>query len=163
MVRGDSPGDRRLAAYLVPVAGAPEDWLDDVRKRLTARLPDYMVPSSLTVLDEIPRTDRGKLDRAALPAPAQRADRTGTDQEPPRAGLETELAQMWATTLNVTHVGRNQSFTELGGHSLLLMRVLMEVRRRYRLTGIPVGLAGARTVAEMAEMLRQERAEPSDG
>ncbi|MDG4807548.1 amino acid adenylation domain-containing protein [Micromonospora sp. WMMD1120] len=163
VVREDKPGDRRLAAYVVPVDGVSGDWLDDVRKRLVDRLPDYMIPDSLTVLDEIPRTARGKLDRSALPTPTRRPDQTDAALDPPRPGLETELAQLWASTLNVSQVGRNQSFTDLGGHSLLLMRVLMDVRRRYRLAGIPVEMAGARTVAEMAEMLRQEKVEPRDG
>ncbi|MFF6918408.1 amino acid adenylation domain-containing protein [Streptomyces sp. NPDC012466] len=131
VVREDRPGDQRLAAYAVPVAGrAPEpaDW----RRLLAATLPAHCVPASFTPLDALPLTANGKLDRTALPAPLTPADDTAHPE--PAAGPEEEtLRQVFADVLGLgggARIGGSSDFFALGGHSLLAGRLIGTVRER---------------------------------
>ncbi|MGF6737219.1 amino acid adenylation domain-containing protein [Paraburkholderia atlantica] len=128
VARQNRAGDRHLIAYVVCAPEAQSDGLDGpelantLRAHLSARLPDYMVPSAFMRLAELPLTVNGKLDRKALPAPADDAyARRG--YEAPRGELETVLAQLWAELLGLERVGRHDHFFELGGHSLLAVQV----------------------------------------
>ncbi|MEU3838523.1 amino acid adenylation domain-containing protein [Streptomyces sp. NPDC028635] len=126
-VREDRPGDRRLAAYAVPVAGTdpdPEDW----RALLERTLPAHCVPASFTVVDALPLTANGKLDRAALPAPAARATVPGTVEAPPASEEEAAVRRAFADVLGVEPVGGDSDFFALGGHSLLAGRLIAAVR-----------------------------------
>ena len=154
VVREDRPGDRRLAGYVVPAAGQPGVALDVVglRAYVAARLPDYMVPSALVLLDELPLSPSAKLDRAALPVPGYGAD--GAERYvPPRTEVERVLAGVWADVLGAERVGVQDSFFDLGGHSLLAVRVISRVRA---VLGAEVSirdLFAAPTVAGMAGLL----------
>ncbi|GIM89168.1 non-ribosomal peptide synthetase [Paractinoplanes toevensis] len=117
IVREDRPGDRRLVAYVV---GADHD----LRRRATEALPDYMVPSAIVVLDALPTTPNGKLDRNALPAP----DYAAVAPEAARTPQEELLAGVFAEVLGVPAVGVRDDFFALGGHSLLAARVAARVR-----------------------------------
>jgi amino acid adenylation domain-containing protein len=124
-VRGEG-ADARLVGWVVP-AGESLDP-DDVRRHLGERLPGHMVPSALVVLDALPRTPGGKLDRRALPAPDAPAP-AGTDAAHRSRGVEEEvLAGIWATVLGV-EPGARDDFFALGGHSLLAARVVARVRQ----------------------------------
>ena len=108
-VREDAPGDRRLAAYVVPAAAATPGragrWLAAaVREYAAGRLPEYMVPSSVTVLDALPLTPNGKVDRAALPAPDY-AGRGGRGRGPATVAEEI-VCREFAEVLGVERVGR---------------------------------------------------------
>ncbi|WP_158515632.1 non-ribosomal peptide synthetase, partial [Kitasatospora sp. MBT63] len=124
-VREDRPGDRRLAAYAVPARGTapdPEGW----RRELAAVLPAHLVPASFTTLDAIPLTVNGKLDRAALPAPAAAAaGHTADGDTGPLAGL---LCGLFARALGVAEVGPRGDFFTLGGHSVTANRLLSAAR-----------------------------------
>ncbi|MEU5694765.1 non-ribosomal peptide synthase/polyketide synthase [Actinosynnema sp. NPDC020468] len=122
VVREDRPGDRRLVAYVVPEPGGPAD-VDALRVAAAAALPEYSVPSAFVVLDSLPRTVNGKLDRRSLPAP----ELSGTGR-PPAPGAETAVAQAFADVLGVAEVGAEQDFFRLGGHSLLAVRLVNRVR-----------------------------------
>lgn len=117
--RGD-----RLIGYVVRASGsdAPLDAAT-LRGALARDLPDYMVPSALMVLDRLPRTPNGKLDRRGLPV-AVEADRV---HAPPRPGLETTLAQIWSEVLGVPRIGREDDFFALGGHSLLSVQLVARI------------------------------------
>jgi len=143
--------DGQLAAYLV--AGADYDEAR-VRAALVGSLPDYMVPAIFTTLDRLPVTLNGKLDRAALPAPARAPQRF----HPPRNAREAELAQLFADTLERDAVSIDDNFFALGGHSLRAARLVNRIRDRM---GVDVGirmLFEAPTVAQLGEQMRHRYA-----
>jgi thioesterase domain-containing protein len=128
VVREDVPGDRRLVAYVTPRTGGEVPRADELRAHLRERLPEYMVPGVVAVLDELPLTATGKVDRRALPAP-DRAMREPGVQVTPRSALEESLVQVWETVLGVRPVGVTDDFFELGGHSLLAVRAVGQMER----------------------------------
>ena len=126
--RESEAGDLRLVAYVVPARGDdPAETLARLGEHLRRRLPGYMIPT-LVPLPAIPRTPNGKLDRAALPAPALRAG-GGRDYVPPRSPLEFQLVQLWERLLEIHPVGVRDDFFALGGHSLLAVRMAYELER----------------------------------
>ncbi|MCW1243504.1 amino acid adenylation domain-containing protein, partial [Pseudomonas sp. SAICEU22] len=128
LAREDVPGDKRLVAYVT--CDQPAD-IHAWRKTMGAALPDYMVPSAFVVLDELPLTDNGKLNRKALPAPDIQAAPDALD--PPRSAAEQQLAALWAELLNVpsAQIGRDSHFFYLGGHSLLAAALFARLRQRF--------------------------------
>ncbi len=122
----DSPSGKQLVAYLV--SDAEHGTLRDALKaHLKAQLPDYMVPAHLIVLDSMPLTANGKLDRRALPQPDPEANRQ--QYVAPRNELEQTLAAIWAAVLNVQQVGLDDNFFELGGDSILSIQVVSRARQ----------------------------------
>ena len=121
----DHEGNSRLVAYVVA-----EDSFDrePVIAYLKDRLPDYMVPSALVMLDSLPRTPGGKVNRLALPAPG----RLRADLDEPfiaaQTPVEKVLAGIWSEVLNISEVGTRDNFFELGGHSLLATQVIARLR-----------------------------------
>ena len=126
VVREDPPGERRLAAYVVPLPGV-EVAPAVLREYLGRRLPRYMIPSAFVVLAELPLTPNGKLDRRALPAPGTEAAAGGAGIAP-RTPFEELVAGVFAEVLGIDGVGAHDSFFELGGHSLLAVRVASRLR-----------------------------------
>jgi hypothetical protein len=119
ILREDQPGDKRLVAYAATPPPAPT--AAELRSFLQSRLPDYMLPAAIVVLDKLPLTRNGKIDRRALPASGQ----PQTDEEfiPPRTKLERTVAGMWQELLRVEKVGLHDNFFEMGGHSLMLVQL----------------------------------------
>ncbi|WP_156660820.1 non-ribosomal peptide synthetase, partial [Mycobacterium sp. 852002-10029_SCH5224772] len=142
LVREDRAGDKRLVGY---VTGAADPT--DIRARLGRRLPTYMVPSAVVVLDALPLTVNGKLDTRALPAPDYQG---GNGFRAPQNAIEEILAGIFAQVLGVEWVGVDDSFFDLGGDSLSAMRLVSAVN-----TGLDAHLGvralfEAPTVAELA-------------
>ncbi|WP_329617718.1 amino acid adenylation domain-containing protein [Streptomyces brevispora] len=123
VVREDTPGDRRLVAYVVPVPGARPDE-SVLTRRVGRALPAYMVPSAFVSLDALPLNPNGKVDRRALPAPRA----AGGNGRAPRTAYEEVLAGLFADVLGMTGVGVDDNFFSLGGHSLLATRLAGRVR-----------------------------------
>ncbi|ORC59228.1 non-ribosomal peptide synthetase [Pseudomonas floridensis] len=126
----DGPLGKVLAAYLVPngVVQDPDALRDDLKNQLKASLPDYMVPSHLVLLAQMPLTPNGKLDRKALPAPE--VSLAQQDYVAPRSEMEQQLAAIWADVLKVERVGITDNFFELGGHSLLATQVVTRAQKQ---------------------------------
>ncbi|HEX6200235.1 MAG TPA: condensation domain-containing protein, partial [Thermoanaerobaculia bacterium] len=128
VVREDRPGDRRLAAYVALAPGAPETAAGELLEALRRRLPAAVGALALTVLPALPRTPGGKLDRLALPAPADRAGRSGAPGPAPAGPVAELIAQVWRELLDVDRVSAGDDFFALGGHSLLAIRACARLR-----------------------------------
>ncbi|WP_406726990.1 amino acid adenylation domain-containing protein [Streptomyces sp. GD-15H] len=126
VARDDRPGGPRLVAHLLPAAGGEPDT-GELRTWLSARLPEHMVPAAFGVLAEFPMLSSGKVDRNRLPDVAPAAGPAAAF-EPPEGEAEGAVAAIWARTLGVDRLGRNDSFFVHGGHSLLAMEALLAVR-----------------------------------
>ncbi|WP_246872436.1 non-ribosomal peptide synthetase [Rhodococcus sp. DMU1] len=147
VVRDDGLGDR-LVGYVVPRAGADVD-VARVREQLGAFLTGYMIPDLVVVLDELPLTVNGKLDRRALPVPQATATTAGGRREPATAA-ERAVAQVFADVLGVERAGADDSFFELGGNSLIATRVIARINESLGTALAIRELFEAPTVAELA-------------
>ncbi|NMX93913.1 MULTISPECIES: non-ribosomal peptide synthetase [unclassified Pseudomonas] len=123
----DAPSGKQLAAYLVSDASDHAALREALKAHLKAHLPDYMVPAHLMVLDSMPLTANGKLDRRALPQPDPEANRQA--YVAPSNELELSLAAIWCAVLNVQQVGLHDNFFELGGDSILSIQVVSRARQ----------------------------------
>jgi amino acid adenylation domain-containing protein len=135
IAREDVPGDKRLVAYLVAADGVALQ-ASELRAALLSQLPEYMVPQAFVVLEALPLTTNGKLDRKALPAPETSALIT-REYEAPQGEIEEMLAAIWRELLRVEQVGRHDQFFELGGHSLLAVQLISRIRATF---GVDVAL-----------------------
>lgn len=154
--RETSPGNNRLIAYVIPDT-KPVPTTSALRRILSSRLPDYMIPSVFMFLDAFPLTPTGKVDRKTLPPPDNSRPTLDTAFVKPRNSLEHELAEIWSEVLSVDQVGIHDNFFELGGHSLAATRVLSRVIEGF---GIDVSLQSlfqAPTVAEMTKLIAENR------
>ncbi|HST57838.1 MAG TPA: condensation domain-containing protein, partial [Longimicrobium sp.] len=152
IVREDAPGDRRLVGYVVAVDGSAVTPAE-LGAHLTGRLPEYMVPSTVVVLDALPLTPSGKVARRALPVPEGAS--AGVAYVAPRTLAEKALAGIWAEVLHAERVGVRDSFFALGGHSLLAIRMVSRVRGVLGVE-LPVRVVfEAPTVAEMAARVEE--------
>ncbi|AKA23541.1 non-ribosomal peptide synthase/polyketide synthase [Pseudomonas chlororaphis] len=118
--------NQHLVGYLV-LQDARDDWRDTLAGHLAAQLPDYMVPAQWVLLERMPLSPNGKLDRKALPKPE--AQQAAQAYEAPHSELEQQLAAIWSEVLGVERVGLNDNFFELGGHSLLVLMLKERIRK----------------------------------
>jgi amino acid adenylation domain-containing protein/non-ribosomal peptide synthase protein (TIGR01720 family) len=151
--RPGSAGQSRLVAWLVPAVPA------DVRAWARQRLPAYMIPAVFTALPAVPVGKAGKLDRGALPAPADGP--TAADFQAPQTEIEAALAALWAEVLGVARVGRSADFFELGGHSLLATKVIARVPGLFGADLPLTALFDNPTIAGLAQAI--EAAPPAPG
>ena len=145
LAREDKPGDKRLVAYLV-AAGSQPVALEPLRERLRARLPEHMLPVAFVVLDVLPLTPTGKIDRKALPEPEWKA---GTEYVAPRTRQEIAIANIWCAVLGLEKIGVHDNFFSIGGDSILAIQVTSRANR----AGIditPLDVFRRQTIAELA-------------
>jgi amino acid adenylation domain-containing protein len=154
LAREDTPGDRRLVAYVVTGRPAPE--ISELRRFLEERLPEHLIPSALVLLDILPLTPNGKLDRKALPPPG-RGEAAAGELAAPRDPVEATLALLWSEVLGVAAVGAHDSFFELGGHSLLATQVISRVRQAFGVELPLRSLFEAPTPATLARRVEEAR------
>lgn len=163
LVREDARSERRLAAYVVlkeRLKLREVSCVGELREYLKASLPEYMIPSALVLLDSLPLTQNGKLNRRALHALGLESS-TSRLFEPPQEGMETALAGIWQHLLQVDRVSRRDSFFELGGHSLLVLEAVDRINQAF---GVSLKIADAYkhpTIAELAARVRGSEREDS--
>jgi amino acid adenylation domain-containing protein len=151
-----SPGITSLVAYIVP-AGPHRPQVQMLRRRLADQLPDYMVPALFVMLEALPHTPTGKVDRRALPPPDGMRPELDTPYVAPQTPVEVQLAAIWADVLGLDRVGVSDRFLELGGDSLLATRVVTRVFSQFQVQ-LPLHvLLEAATVAEMAMVIVQNQ------
>ncbi|MDH3276102.1 MAG: amino acid adenylation domain-containing protein [Gammaproteobacteria bacterium] len=151
VVRDDEPGEQRLVAYVV-ADGPDAPSVTDLRALMRSKLPDYMLPSAFMVLDRLPLTANGKLDRSALPMPEGERQSDETLVEP-RSDLERQLVEIWAEVLKLERLGIHDNFFDLGGHSLSATQVVIRIRKALQME-LPVSqMFGYPTVAELAQKI----------
>jgi thioesterase domain-containing protein len=150
--REDIPGDKRLVAYVVPSGKSISTAV--LQDAIRVRLPEYMVPSVILELKQLPLSANGKINRRLLPAP----DPSVLERSslvPPRDELETKLVGIWQKVLGVNEIGMRDDFFDLGGHSLMGALVLMEVER---VTGKKLPLSSlfrGGTIELLARLIRE--------
>ncbi len=148
----DVPGDPRLVAYVVLAAGAPAS-LGELREHVAAKLPAYMVPSAVVVLDAFPLTVNGKLDRKALPAPSAAAVLAPSERAAVAGELERLIAEEWKAVLQLAVVGATDNFFDVGGHSLHMATLQSRLFERLGREVPMVALFKYPTIRELARFL----------
>src|SRR5262249_16262732 len=152
--REDVSDNKRLIAYLVTDPGLAPTTAE-LRRFLKEQLPDYMVPSAFVLLDNLPLTPSGKVDRRALPAPDQARPELDKAFVAPRSPVEEALAGIWAEALKLERVGIHDNFFELGGHSLLAARVMSQIHSSLQVN-VPLRMLFEQpTVARLADAILQ--------
>ena len=151
ILREDTPGDQRLAAYVVAERDAvPSPALTNMLK---AKLPEYMVPADIVFLETLPLTSNGKIDRKSMPAPAH--DRSLLENKfiAPRTPHEKEIARIWGEVMSLENPGIHDNFFELGGHSLLATRVISRINFTFGIQLPLRELFESPTIAGLAQSL----------
>ena len=157
IARDDGPGGKRLVAYVVPASQAVADAAA-FRSQLAERLPDYMVPSAFVMMDALPLTANGKLDRHALPAP----ERQLGDYRAPRSPEESALCRLFADVLATQCVGIDDNFFALGGDSI--QAILLASRASRAGLGLtPRDVFEYKTVAGLSMVVQAQRPPPAHG
>jgi thioesterase domain-containing protein/acyl carrier protein len=149
VVAQDTADSIRLVAYIRRVNGAPDPPTDVMRRFLSDKVPDCMIPGRWVWLDEFPVTATGKLDRRALTA-SEVAQPSEQLFEPPVGPTETQLAQIWCRELTLARVGRHDDFHLLGGDSLSVIRLIEEIRTSFGVDLPPSELLRSPTLAALA-------------
>lgn len=148
-------GEKRLVAYVVPREGATLTR-EKLQRFLKERLPDYMVPTALSLLEELPQTTNGKVDRQALAARRLITRPTSEKYIAPRDAIELQLVHLWEKLLGVNPIGVTENFFQLGGHSLAGVRFMSQIQRLFGLE-LPLStLFQEPTIVSLATILRQQ-------
>jgi amino acid adenylation domain-containing protein/non-ribosomal peptide synthase protein (TIGR01720 family) len=154
VVAQEAPAGMRLVGYVTAQAEAPPELEETLRAHLSASLPDYMVPARIVVVERMPLTPSGKLDRKALPNP----DWTGEVYVAPRTELEEKLAGVWRSVLRLERVGVEDNFFRLGGDSIISIQVVSRaLAAGLRMT--PKDVFEHQTIAALARAVRWAESE----
>jgi len=156
MVREDIPGNKRLVAYVV-TKESPAPSMQELHHFLKQQLPEYMVPSAFVLLDVLPLTSNGKVDRRALPAPDTTRPELADTYVAPRTPVEEVLVGIWAEVLGLDGVGVQDNFFELGGHSLLATQVISRVRDAFSVELSLYSLFEAPAITSLGEKIEAAR------
>ena len=168
VVRTDDQGETQLHAYAVAkqagyaVSHGDRPTREKLLEWLAVQLPAYMVPSAVVLVEEIPLTANGKVDKARLPAPDD--DQVAVDKYvAPVTDTEIQLAAIWAEVLKKERVGTTDNFLELGGHSLMAIRALGKISKVFGVRLPLRALFDQPTVGQIATLIEAERAKPAAG
>ncbi len=152
----DSHGNKYLAAYIVP-RNKPWPAPDTLRTSLSEIFPDYMVPSFITILNELPYTQSGKLDRKALPKPDLDSSETDTEYIQPHDELEYQLIKICEEICDIKTIGMKDSFIDLGIDSIRYLRLIMEIEVRFNIRLSAESLPHILTLEDMASLIRMHK------
>ncbi|WP_406498901.1 amino acid adenylation domain-containing protein [Streptomyces sp. NBC_00846] len=161
VARQTDGGRPELVGYVVPTAGTAAPDQATLRAFVSERLPEYMVPSAIVVLDSLPLTDVGKIDTDALPAPDRASRGVSADLVSPRSDAEAEIAAVWRTVLGASDFGVHDNFFVIGGDSVRAVAVVGALRRK----GYPVTVRDVfehRTIEAFARILGPRSAHSVD-
>ena len=151
LAREDTPGDKRLVAYVV-AGGQSQPTQDDLRNFLRERVPEYMIPSAVMMLDALPLTAHGKVDQNALPVP-QFVSRSGREYVAPKNGLQQQLVDIWEELFKLHPIGITDDFFELGGHSLMMIMLVARIEERLGKRVAMAVLFNEPTIEHLSELI----------
>ncbi|NEQ74589.1 MAG: amino acid adenylation domain-containing protein [Okeania sp. SIO2C9] len=154
IAREDIPGDKRLVAYLT--TNEEKTTIDDLRSFLKTKLPEYMIPAAFVLLESIPLTPNGKVNRRGLPIPDASSLVRESSFIAPRDSLELQLTQIWSEILGVFPIGVRDNFFDLGGYSLLAVRLMADIEKQFGKNLSLAALFQGATVEQLAILLRQK-------
>ena len=154
-LREDRPGEKNLVAYVVGQEQSPP-LPRDLRAFIKETLPKHMIPSEFVVVDGLPLTRNGKVDRSSLPAPKIVRRETEDGYVAARNELEQTLAEIWCDVLGLEKVGIHDSFFELGGHSLLVVRVATRIQKSFHMDLSAGRLYASDTISKQAHLLKHD-------
>ncbi len=155
VVARESEGEKNLVAYVVPSREQTPTG-SELRSYLKQRLPHYMVPSAFVLLEAMPKTPNGKVDRRGMPAPKPADFTEPNEYIAPTDELEKQLTKIWAAVLSKDSIGIRDNFFDLGGHSLLAARLMHRIEQMLGQRLPLAALLQAPTVEQFASLLRQE-------
>ena len=156
ILREDTPGDQRLAAYLIPSNGVTPT-VTELREHLQKKVPDYMVPAAFVTLKQFPLTNNGKLDTKALPQPTTDRAALASSYTAPQSDAEKTLAKIWQDVLKTDRVGATDNFFELGGHSLLGLALFTRIQKELDVALPLATLFQAPTLGALAKIIESLR------
>ncbi len=129
ILREDTPGEKRLVAYVVSDSQQPTSG-QELRAYLSEKLPEYMIPAAFVLLNKLPLTPNNKIDRHALPVPDTARPQLDQAFVAPQTEMEQAIAELWQQALKVEKVGLHDNFFDLGAHSLIVVRVHSDLKKR---------------------------------
>ena len=154
VAREDVPGDKRLVAYVVLKKGL-NATVDDLKQHVTKQVPAYMVPSVFMILEAMPLTPNGKVDRGAFPVPELSRHSSEDNFAAPTLPLHSQLVQIWEELLDARPIGTRDNFFDLGGHSLLAARLVIRIEQDWG-KKIPLNtLLADATIERLAAVIMQ--------
>jgi amino acid adenylation domain-containing protein len=156
VAREDTPGEKRLVAYVVP-SPAARPGIASLRGHLQGMLPDYMVPAAFVLLESLPLTPNGKIDRKLLPAPEFDETEGKAGYVAPRTNAEERLTNIWEKVLKYSPIGVHDNFFDLGGHSLLAVTLFAKVEREFGHRLPLASLFQNATIAQLARLVEVDR------
>jgi acyl carrier protein len=160
LVGQEATEDQRLLAYVVSHQ-KPLPTINELRRFAQEKLPEYMVPATFVLIDALPFTPTGKLDRRALPAPDYRRPEVDTVYVAPHTEIERTIASIWQDALGLERVGLQDNFFDLGGRSLLLVRVHSKLREVLDKDISMIDLFRNPTISSLAKYLNGDRGAPA--
>ncbi|MGH7826958.1 MAG: phosphopantetheine-binding protein, partial [Candidatus Binatia bacterium] len=158
LAREDTPGDKRLVAYVVPMREATLNSTE-LRSFMSTKLPYYMIPSAFVFIGALPLTLNGKIDRRALPAPDPARPDLEQSYVAPRTPIEEGLARIWAEVLKLQRVGIHDNFFDIGGHSLNATQVISRIPTLFQAQVSLRRFFAYPTVAGLAAAIIENRSE----
>ena len=158
LVREDSPGDKRVVAYVVPRGSSVS--VSELRRFLTTKLPEYMIPAVFVMLDALPVTPNGKIDRKALPCPDHTRPEIVEPYLAARTPTEELLVGIWTEALKLERLGIRDNFFDLGGYSLLATMVISRINHQFHIEVPLRSMFESQTVAAMAKLIEEQREQP---